>query len=109
MILLRNVSDEAEDRWGEDVNAQTNLSRNDPGMSIPEQLHRLRAGFILMAHDVGLDFQWMRRLLNGDLPGTEGLIFTTGILLVRPSFWHWSWMLAHLNVEGDNHVISEET
>jgi len=44
-------------------------------MSIPEQLHRLRAGFILMTHDMGLDFQWMRRLLNGGLPGTEGTDF----------------------------------
>ena len=74
MILWRNISDEAEDRW-DDVNAQTNLSRNDPGMSILEQLHGLRAGFILMAYDMGFDFQWMRRLLNGDLPGTEGIDF----------------------------------
>lgn len=28
-----------------------------------------------MAHDMGLDFQWMRHLLNGDLPGTEGTDF----------------------------------
>ena len=41
-------------------------------------------------------------------PVLKGLIFTSGILLVRPSFSHWSWMLAHLNVESDNHVISEE-
>lgn len=54
---------------------QANLSRNDPGVSVPEQLHRLRAGCILMAHDMGLDFQWMRRLLNGDLPGAEGTGF----------------------------------
>jgi hypothetical protein len=104
----RNVLGEAGGRWDEDVNMQTNLSRNDPRVSVPEQLHRLRAGFILMVHDMGLDFQWMRRLLNGVCPVLKGLIFTSRILLVRPSFWHWSWMLAHLNIEGDNLVISEE-